>query len=199
MRGLPPLDSGSIARLRKRDPDTLRAVVDLHGRRLYRAARGMGCSTDSASDIVQDVFVVFLRSLDRFEGRSQVGTWLFGILYHKIREQRRPSAYEQRHDSIDSIDDAFDQQFDESDTWIQRPIAPDRWMRSREAGAAIAVCLEGLTPLQRDVFQLRQVDDLSAADVSTILGQTVNHIGVLFHRARLRLRDCLALKGWKNG
>src|SRR3954447_2467736 len=195
IKALPPLDPDSIARLRRRDPDMLRAIVDQHGRRLYRAARSMGCAADTALDIVQDVFVVFLKSLDRFEGRSQVGTWLFGILHHKVQESRRPSAAAAQCDAID-IDAAFDGQFNESDAWIHRPIAPDRWMRSREASAAIQGCLERLTPQQRTVFQLRQVEELSGAEVSGIVGESVNHVGVLFHRARLRLRECLTQKGW---
>jgi RNA polymerase sigma-70 factor (ECF subfamily) len=195
MRGLAPLDPDLIARLRRREPDALRSVVDEHGRRLYRAARGMGCSADAAGDVVQDVFVVFLESMDRFEGRAQVGTWLFGILHHKVQEQRRSLA---REEARDPIDDVFDGQFDRSDRWIRRPIEPDRWMRSREAAAAIQGCLEGLTPLQRDVFHLRQVEELSGAEVSKILAQSVTHIGVLFHRARLRLRECLGKKGWTS-
>lgn len=155
----------------------------------------MGCSADAAGDAVQDVFVVFLDSLDRFEGRAQVGTWLFGILHHKIQERRRATA---REEARDPIDDVFEAQFDRDNCWIRPPIEPDRWIRSREAGEAIGACFENLTPLQRDVFQLRQVEELSGEEVSKILGQSVTHIGVLFHRARLRLRECLTKKGWKT-
>jgi DNA-directed RNA polymerase specialized sigma24 family protein len=42
---------------------------------------------------------------------------------------------------------------------------------------------------------LRQVEDLSTADVARIVGCTANHVGVLLHRARLRLRACLDGKG----
>jgi DNA-directed RNA polymerase specialized sigma24 family protein len=45
--------------LRARDPVALREVVDQHGRRLNRAARGMGFSPGDAEDLAQDVFVTF--------------------------------------------------------------------------------------------------------------------------------------------
>src|SRR4051812_18878690 len=106
MLGLAPLDPDFIARLRRRDAATLRSVVDEHGRRLYRAARGMGCSQDTAADVVQDVFVVFLDGLDRFQGSSQVGTWLFGILHHKMQERRRSAAREETRDPIDAVFEA---------------------------------------------------------------------------------------------
>lgn len=184
-----------LEKLRRRDPDVLRAVVDQHGRRLYRAARGMGYSRDKAEDLVQDVFVTFMDTLDRFEGRAEVGTWLFGILHHKMQERGRWRTREELHDPIDGV---FESRFDSKGNWSQPPVDPDRALSSEEAGRAIRECLDGLPPAQREVFLLRQVEELSGAAVSKILGQTVTHIGVLLHRARHRLRECLDGKGWKT-
>ena len=61
---------------------------------------------------------------------------------------------------------------------------------------ALRECLAGVPAQYREVFQLRQVDDLSAASVSEVLGCTINRVGVMFHRARVRLRACLEAKGW---
>lgn len=187
------LDDAYLARLRCRDPEALRAVVDEQGRRLYRAARGMGYSKSEAEDLVQDVFVTFIESSERFEGRAQVGTWLFGILRHKSLERRRAMVRDEMHDPIDQI---FEAQFDARGSWIRPPAAPDRGVSAQEAGHAIQDCLDGLTPIQREVFQLRQVEELSAAEVCKISGHTITHIGVLFHRARMKLRECLERKGW---
>ena len=41
----------------------------------------MGFSPDDAEDLAQEVFATFLQTIERFEGRSEGGTWLFGILY----------------------------------------------------------------------------------------------------------------------
>jgi len=153
----------------------------------------MGHPASEAEELVQDVFVTFLESIERFEGRSQVGTWLFGILHHKSLERRRSSVREALNDPVDEL---FESRFDARGNWIRPPVAPDRHVGSHEAGEAIAACLDGLAPLQREVFHLRQVEELSAAEVGKILGQTITHIGVLFHRARMRLRECLDGKGW---
>lgn len=184
-----------LDRLRRRDPDALREIVDAHARPLYRAARGMGFAIEEAEDLAQDVFVTFIETLDRFEGRAQIGTWLFGILHHKIQERRRSRVRDELQDPIDT---AFETQFDMRGNWIRPPAAPDRAASASEAREAIRECLEGLPPLQREVFQLRQVEDLSAADVGNVLAQTVTHIGVLLHRARMRLRACLEGKGWTS-
>ena len=193
MKGVVQLDDAYLGRLRRRDPEALRAVVDEQGRRLYRAARGMGYSQSEAEDLVQDVFVTFIESIDRVVGRAQVGTWLFGILHHKSQERRRSVVRDELNDPIDQV---FESHFDARGSWIQPPTTPDRHVGAQEAGQAIQDCLGALSPIQREVFQLRQVEELSAAEVCKISGHSVTHIGVLFHRARMKLRECLEGKGW---
>jgi RNA polymerase sigma-70 factor (ECF subfamily) len=178
--------------LRLRDPAALREVVDQQARRIYRAACGLGFSPPDAEDLAQEVFLTFLETLDRFEGRSTVGTWLFGILHHKAQERRRSNA---REDSTSEIEEAFEKRFDANGFWLQPPVEADRLVESRQAGEMVRGCLEALPAQLRDVFHLRQVEELSAADVANIIGCTTNHIGVLLHRARLRLRACLDGKG----
>jgi RNA polymerase sigma-70 factor (ECF subfamily) len=75
-------------------------------------------------------------------------------------------------------------------------MAPDRLVASGQMTDALEQCLKQLPPLQREVFHLRQIEELPAAEVGTILNRTVTHVGVLFHRARLRLQHCLEQKGW---
>ena len=178
--------------LRARDPAAIREVVDQQGRRIYRAARGLGFSPADAEDLAQEVFLTFLESLHRFEGRSTVGTWLFGILHHKAQERRRAQA---REDQTTELEDAFEKRFDANGSWVQPPVDADRLVESQEVGEMLGGCLAQLPVQQREIFQLRQVEELSAADVAKIVGCTANHVGVLLHRARLRLRACLDGKG----
>jgi RNA polymerase sigma factor (sigma-70 family) len=179
--------------VRARDPVALRQIVDQHGRRLYRAARGMGFSAGDAEDLAQDVFVTFLETIERFEGRSEVGTWLFGILIRKAQERRRARA---REELSDTLDEAFEACFNSDGSWRAPPIPADRLVAATETAAALRECLVRLPDQYREVFQLRQVDNLPAASVSQVLGCTINHVNVMFHRARVRLRACLEAKGW---
>jgi RNA polymerase sigma-70 factor (ECF subfamily) len=186
-------DKSFLDRLKRRDPDTLRAVADEHARALYRGARAIGFSAEDAEELVQDVFVTFLATLDRFEGRSQVRTWLFGILHHKAMERRRSLAEDAR---LDPIDEQFEAKFDARGRWKTVSPAPDRLAASAELAGAIGECLAGLPGLQREAFVLREAQQLSMDELGRILGCTVTHIGVLLYRARTRLRACLRSKGW---
>lgn len=153
----------------------------------------MGFSADDAEDLVQEVFVTFLETIERFEGRSEVGTWLFGILHHKAQERRRAHA---REELTDPIDDVFDTRFNADGSWREPPIPADRLVASDQTAEALRECLAGLPHQHREVFQLRQLEELSAAEASRVLGCTINHVGVMFHRARVQLRACLEAKGW---
>ncbi len=195
MRAVSQLDAGLIARLRARDPDALESAVRDHARPLYRAARGMGFQESEAEDLVQDVFITFLETLDRFEGRSQVRTWLFGILHRKALERRREQYREQRHDPIDEV---FESRFDSRGNWVRPPDDSHRTLESGEIGVALAGCLEGLPAAQREVFVLREMEGLATAEICKILDVTVTNMGVLMHRARIRLRECIEAKGWSR-
>lgn len=183
----PPLE-----RLRARDAEALTHIVTSHARSIYRAALALGFTDDVAQDLTQDVFITFLETLDRFEGRSQVRTWLLGILYRKGQERRRLMY---REETLDPADPVFESWFTERGLWVQHPKDPTELFDDEGAMQAISDCLAKLPELHRSVFQLREVEELSAAEVSDVLGESVNHIGVLLHRARTRLRDCLTKKG----
>jgi RNA polymerase sigma-70 factor (ECF subfamily) len=195
MAELNQIGQEELTRLHQRDAAALRAVVEELARPLYRAARGMGFGPTDAEDLVQDVFATFMDTLDRFEGRSRVSTWVFGILHFKVQERRREFA---REDAWEPIDDVFESQFDGTSGWTTPPVDLERQIASHEIAEAIGGCVDKLPAGLREVFVLREMQGLDTADVCKILGRTITHVGVQLHRARSRLRLCLESKGWKG-
>ena len=65
-------------------------------------------------------------------------------------------------------------------------------------GEAIAHCLDGLPLTQRSVFVLREMEGVETEEVCKILEVTITNMGVLMHRARNRLRECLEGRGWRR-
>ena len=193
MASLAPSDLELLARLRERDPATLAATIKEHARPLYRMARALGFDDNEAEDLVQDVFLVFLQKLDRFEGRSQLRTWLFGILHNKMRERRRAL---QRDEVVETMEPGFEAWFDSTGHWVSAPVDIERLFASREIGRDLEECLGGLGLQQREVFLLREVAELESKDICNNLQITPTHFGVLLHRARFRLRECMKEKGW---
>jgi len=190
-----PITEAFLDRLRQRDPEALAEAVNEHARALYRAARAFGFAEPEAEDLVQDVFTTFLEKLDGFEGRSLLRTWLFGILHRKTLERRRASMIQDR---TDAIEDVLESRFDERGNWSRPPADLERLFLSKELGKLIRVCMDGLPASQREAFVLREVEELETGEICKILDVSATNFGVLIHRARGRLRDCLESKGWSR-
>ncbi len=180
------------ARIRERDPKAIQEVVHAYLPQILRAARGAGLDAQLAEDVTQSTFGTFIATAPRFEGRSRVRTWLFGILYRKIAEARRRL---QRDHQIEDIDEVFEQQFASAGGWTRPPRPVDAEVYASEVRREIEDCLNAVPTNQRMAFVLREVQELDTEEICKILEVTRTNFGVLLHRARARLRACLENKG----
>ena len=180
------------ARIRARDPEAIETVVHKYLRQILRTAQGAGLDLQHAEDVAQATFATFIETAPRFEGRSHVRTWLFGILYKKIAEARRGL---QRDLRMDEIDEVVEQRFDTEGNWVRPPRPADLELYDSEVRERIEGCLEEVPTQQRMGFLLREVEELSTDEMCNILGVTRTNLGVLLYRVRNRLRDCLETKG----
>ncbi len=127
------------AGIRERDPAAIREVVHAYLPQILRAAAGAGLEGQLAEDVAQSTFLTFLETAHRFEGRSQVRTWLFGILYKKIAEARRNAGREQ---AMDDIEEVFEQRFDNAGSWTRPPLPVDAEVYDAEVRRGIDGCLD---------------------------------------------------------
>ena len=78
-----PEDPDLAAQVRAGDRTAIQTVVETYLAQILRAARGAGLDPQQAEDVTQATFMTFIEVAPRFEGRSSVRTWLFGILYNE--------------------------------------------------------------------------------------------------------------------
>ena len=156
--------------------------------RSSRAARGAGLAPQEAEDVTQATFTTFIESAPRFEGRSSVRTWLFGILYKKIAEARRAGQRDRQHEEID---EAFEGRFDARGQWSTPPRPVDTVLHQKAVETEIFNCLDAAPLRQSLAFILREVEELPTEDICNVLGITRTNFGVMIHRIRNRVRDCL--------
>jgi RNA polymerase sigma-70 factor (ECF subfamily) len=185
--------------------DELVAEVDV----LYRYALPRVRNHHTAEDLVQETLVTAVRKFDGFEGRAALGTWLTGILRHKILDhlrhlQRHPeSPASELADSADS--DPTAELFTENGAWRFEPNAglemldtdPGKLAERAEIRAAVRHCLDRLPGNLRRVFVLREVEDCPTDEICAAAGVTRGSLAVFMHRARQLLRVCLQ-KNWLN-
>ena len=185
-------DPDFAARIRERDAQALEEVVRRYLPQILRAAGGAGFARQLAEDIAQDTFVTFIETAPRFEGRSHVRTWLFGILYKKIAAARRNLG---RDDEMDDVEEVFEQRFDDAGSWTRPPLPVDAEVYAAEVRQGIDGCLDRVPTNQRMAFVLREIEGMDTQEVCKILDVTRTNLGVLLHRVRNRLRECLEARG----
>jgi len=177
------------------DPE---AWVDEHGDALFRYALFRIQDAQVAEDLVQETFLAAIRGKDSFAGRSSVKTWLFGILKHKIIDHIRKISRERPEENIETIADLANKDFDDQGGWKYQPSEwttnPSLLFQQQEFWQILQTCLSELPPRLNQAFTLRELDGLSTEEVRKILGVTPTNGGVMLHRARMRLRECLELR-----
>ena len=185
-------EPGFVVRIQAGEHAAIAAVVQSYLPQIHRAARGAGLAAERADDVVQETFKTFVESAARFEGRSHVRTWLFGILYRKIAEARRGLGRERR---FDDIDDVFESRFDERGSWSRPPRVADRALDDKETRSQLSECLGAAPAQQRMAFLLREVEGFATPEICKILDVSDTNLGVMLHRLRNRVRECLESKG----
>ncbi len=178
------------------DQDTVKLVegwVDEYGDRLYRHALARVKRPDVAEDLIQETFIVAVRSAGKFRGEVSPLNWLRGILRHKILDHFRAAYRAEPADALPQ-DDELGGLFDERGRWRRRPgpwSVDDDLVSREEFWRAFRECLEGLPERLREIFTLRVVDEAESDAVCKALGVSATNLWVSLHRARLRLRGCL--------
>jgi len=181
--------------LRRRERAAWEALVDAYLPQLLRAGRGMGFSVDENQDLVQSVFVALMEGIGRFEGRSHIRTFLFGIFYNKVSEHLR---HRQRAEVNDPIDEVMESRFDLSGKWRRPPLDIDKALFAREVRGLVRECLETVPRAQHIAFYLREIEEMETAEICKKMGVSATNLGVLLFRARNRLRECLEKRGLKR-
>jgi RNA polymerase sigma-70 factor, ECF subfamily len=191
-----------IARLRRGDEGAFDELVTQHHSALIRMAMGYVADREVAEEVVQDTWMAVIESLDRFQGRSSIRTWICGILIHKakdrgVREKRHTtfSAFESYDgDNDEAIDPSrFQQSGEWAGHWAFPPQpwddqTPEKLLASQQAVNAMQRAIEALPATLKEVLILRDVEGVDAKEVCEMLKITETNLYVRLHRARERVR-----------
>ena len=159
--------------------------------------------TAAAEDAVQDALLAAITGEANFAGRSNLRTWLTGILKHKIVDTiRRQSRDHPVAESGGDADEAeFDGLFDQRGHWQDAPDAwqqPEGSLQQKQFLAALEACLRDLPERTARAFMMREHLGLETSEICKELGITATHCWVMLHRARMALRLCLDMNWFKK-
>ena len=149
---------------------------------------------EAAEDLVQDTFMVACQRWETFERKSEVRTWLFGILKNKIADHYR-AAYRLPTTAIVS-----DPYFDDSGNW-EAEQRPSEWKEQDENHllddasfrTVFEDCKDKLPAKWHHSLLLKYLEEKESEAICQEVGISTTNYWQMLHRAKLQLRKCLEL------
>jgi RNA polymerase sigma-70 factor (ECF subfamily) len=142
-----------------------------------------------AEDVAQEAFLKAFHHLASFRSESKFSTWLVGIALNEARSCLR-------HEGVirmESIDETPDQGGHLSPAILRdwREV-PSEALERKEVREMLQKAITSLPEKYREVFVLRDVEELNNLETAAVLSITVGNVKVRLHRARLMLQKQLA-------
>jgi RNA polymerase sigma-70 factor (ECF subfamily) len=188
---IPDCEASLLARLRTGQDSAFDELVRQAGGRMLAVARRMLRREEDAQDAVQEAFLRAFKALDRFDGRSQLSTWLHRITVNaclmKLRSQRRGGG--------ERLIDPLLPQFLEDG---HQRIASRPWKPAGQSGIEVSELrdlvrskIDELPESFRVVLLLRDIEELDTDETAQVLGMSRSAVKTRLHRARQALRTLL--------
>ncbi|HEY2522839.1 MAG TPA: sigma-70 family RNA polymerase sigma factor [Streptosporangiaceae bacterium] len=171
-------DATLVARAQDGDTRAFEALVRRYQRPIYRLAVRMLDDTGEAEDVTQEVFVTAWRRLPGIQEGKAVRAWLYRIATNRclnILRARKPTAPLQE-ETIPAASPAG---------------SPEAEAEAHERLVALRAALDRLTAEQRACWLLREVEELSYAEIAGILHATPQAVRGRLARARAELGEAM--------
>lgn len=170
-------DSELVARARGGEREAFALLYRRHQAFVYRFARGMTGSSAMAEDVVQDVFLVLMKDLERYDpDQAPLRTYLFGIARNLARYKSRGLW------RVLSLDDTMEP---------AGPDDPSAALASTEESRHLRQCLGALPARYKEVIVLCDLQEVNYAETASMLGVPIGTVRSRLHRGRQLLLERL--------
>lgn len=184
-----------ISQAQRGHHDLFYELVHPYERRVFAAAMAILRNEADAEDVAQEAMLKALANIRQFRAEARFSTWLIQITVNEALMRRR----RERTAMMEGIDDHRD----EDGEYTPREFAdwreiPSEALERKEVRQKLADALASLDRKYREVFVLRDMEQLNIQETAETLGISVASVKTRLLRARLMLRDLLA-GGWDRG
>ncbi len=172
-----------VERVRARDELAFRELVDRYQNKVFSIIYGILRNQNDAEDIAQQVFAKIYFSIQNFDSRSTLLTWIYKITvnecYDYLRKKKvRKLVYESDFSEEDST------RMENSETSADRSVPIDHQLAQREL---VTKLLEKVSEEDRSLILLKEVEGHSVEELAQMTGMNENTIKVKLFRARQKL------------
>ena len=178
-----------IQRVRDGERELFYELIQPYERRVYAAAFAILRNQADAEDAAQEAVLKAFKNIRQFRSEAKFSTWLIQITINEARMHRR----KEPADRVESIDNPRGEEGD----YTPRDFAdwreiPSETLERKEVREKLAEALASLGQIYREVFVLRDMEQLSIEETARALGISTASVKTRLLRARLMLRDLLA-------
>jgi RNA polymerase sigma-70 factor (ECF subfamily) len=146
-------------------------VYDTHFDFVWRYALNRGVPPSAVDDVVQEVFIVVHRKLDTFEYRSSIRTWLAMIVRRVARDHMRKRGNAPVGEPLGEHD-------------VSHLIGPAEALDQKAAAQWLDSLLGKMSDIQREVFILHEIEQLTGREIADALGVNENTVHTRLRAAR---------------
>lgn len=172
-----------IARAKEGDAAAFEMLVQTYQNSVYRLALRMCGNAHDAEEVAQEAFVAAWKGLPNFRGESKFSSWLYQLTSHAAVDFLRR---EKRHRGNEPI---------EEQTHLAAEGSPAEAAETAELQAAVQQALQELSPEHREIFLLRQMQQLSYDEIGRLLGLESGTVKSRLNRAKKQLQQNLLRQG----
>jgi RNA polymerase sigma-70 factor (ECF subfamily) len=170
------------------DTQIFHDLIRPYERSVYVMALSFLQNEADAEDAAQEAFLKAFRNLASFRGEAKFGTWLVSIALNEARSRIR----KRNTVKMESLDEAADGQAHISPAllrdWREVPLQA---LERKEIRFLLQEAIASLPLIYREVFLLRDIEELSVNESAESLGISVASVKVRLHRARMMLQKKL--------
>jgi len=171
-------------------------LIKPYERAVYVSAFSILQNEADAEEVAQEAILKAFTHLKSFRRESKFSTWLIQIAINESRMRLRKDR-KHLYESIDESKDSEEGDYIPKDFADWREIPSEELQRGR-LKEALQKAIAGLAPKYREVFVLRDVEEMSITETAKALGITEASVKTRLLRARLQMRDALA-PGYDGG
>lgn len=158
------------------DGNAFRQLVEFHQSMIYSLAYRLLCNEEEAKDAVQETFIKVWMNLHGFDTSRKFSTWVYAIATNLCYDKLKSSRHFSRSLSLETLNDVI------SNEDVEKRIIDS------ELGALIATLTNELSPKQKIVFTLRDLEGLELEEVVQITDMSASQIKSNLFLARQALR-----------
>jgi RNA polymerase sigma-70 factor, ECF subfamily len=175
-------ESDIIAKAISGDTDAFRWLVEKYRAFAFSLSYRFLGNVGDAEDIVQEAFIRLWKHLHRYRPEIKLKTWLYKIITNLCLDHLKSGPYKQNRDSRDQG----------AGHNVADPVLADDGILNKELLELVVKGCNLLTPKQKAVFVLRDVEQLDVNEAREILGMSQENFKSNLYHARVKMREIVS-------